>query len=188
MMGTRITLQILTALLIVGFAFTRKEKMSSICPGSPASVHAKCKMEVKFPDTPCANVVEEVKSRLKHQLDWMDPHNQGTYKLLSESGKKDGTNGQQHDVVLLKASRQTAGNIQYTDLLNIQFSQDKENCMVHGCSESQVTSVLDFSTNYCNLHNLYCGGSTCKPILHDFINFEESYNECKQRSVEKCAS
>eukprot|EP00913_Durusdinium_trenchii_P020887 g19625.t1 len=39
--------------------------------------------------------------------------------------------------------------------------------------EIKVFSLKDFSTNYCNLRNLYCGSEEgCKPVKHDFNNSE----------------
>ena len=44
-------------------------------------------------------------------------------------------------------------------------------CVIDACSESQVLSVYDYSTNYCNLYNLYCGKADgCTPVLHDFTS------------------
>lgn len=38
-------------------------------------------------------------------------------------------------------------------------------CQLTACSESQVTSYSDFSTNYCNLRNLYCGSDDNCPVV-----------------------
>ena len=51
----------------------------------------------------------------------------------------------------------------------LAFARENDRCVVRGCSASQVTSVADFSTNYCNLRMLYCGSKDgCRPVLHDF--------------------
>uniref|UniRef100_A0A7S4F3H7 Uncharacterized protein n=1 Tax=Chrysotila carterae TaxID=13221 RepID=A0A7S4F3H7_CHRCT len=51
------------------------------CPGSPAFVHASCKVSVEA-HAPCDDVRNEVLSRVKGQyLKWHDPHNNGTYTL-----------------------------------------------------------------------------------------------------------
>ena len=88
---------------------------------------------------------------------WHDPHNNGVYSLLSQS---DGD---------LDFQRVT-GNKKYTDLLKFTFEDAADNtCNIQGCSASQVTSVADFSTNYCNLRMLYCGANEgCKPVQKDF--------------------
>eukprot|EP00980_Cylindrotheca_fusiformis_P012453 scaffold3054_cov129-Cylindrotheca_fusiformis.AAC.17 len=154
-----------------------------ICPGSPARVHAKCEMKVRIPQAKCANVLEEITLRLKHENGWVDPHNNGKYELLSSTPATD-ENGQR--VTFVQASRQT-GNAKYTDLMNIQFTQG-DGCVLETCSESQVTSILDFSTNYCSLHNLFCGEASCNPIKHEFVGYEEEYENCSQNVVSKCSA
>merc|ERR1711908_163552 len=51
-------------------------------------------------------------------------------------------------------------------------------CKLSACSESQVTSSCDFSTNYCNLHDLYCGTAAGCKIVHHDLTFEETQNSC----------
>merc|ERR1712150_276658 len=71
----------------------------------------------------------------------------------------------------LDFSRTTA-NGQYTDKLTYTFQDKVSGCEVSGCSESQVTSVADFSTNYCNLRMLYCTKDEgCKPVTKDGLAF-----------------
>ena len=66
-----------------------------------------------------------------------------------------------------------SGNKKYTDKLTFTFTAQGGGCEISGCSESQVTSIADFSTNYCNLRMLYCGSADgCKPVLHDFATTE----------------
>lgn len=158
---------------------------SAVCPGSAASVHAKCVMKVEFPQIECKKVLEEINLRLKHENSWVDPHNNGKYELLSSSSATDG-NGEH--VVLVKASRQT-GSGGYTDLMNIQLTEGEDHtCVLETCSESQGTSVLDYSTNYCNLHNLYCGDANCNAVEHEFMDYKEEYVNCKQNTVAKCSA
>merc|ERR1712232_657271 len=73
------------------------------------------------------------------------------------------------------------GNKKYTDKLVLTFTGNipglgnRAGCLISGCSESQVTSIADFSTNYCNLRMLYCGSEDgCKPVLHDISVQENS--------------
>jgi hypothetical protein len=55
-----------------------------------------------------------------------------------------------------------------------------------GCSESQVTSYLDFSTNYCDLHDLYCGSKDgCKFVTSD-LKYEEEIQECDYHDKGQC--
>jgi hypothetical protein len=149
--------------------------MADICPDSPASVHASCEMTVTFEET-CNLVKEEIQARLKSKS-WIDPHNQGTYKLDSASGSS------------VNASRAT-GDALYTDKMALNFvPTDKGGCKVKACSVSQVTSILDFSTNYCNLRNLYCNSKAdgC-PVIKRDLNYQEAYDSCWQRNVERCIS
>ena len=61
-------------------------------------------------------------------------------------------------------NRTTAGAGSYTDRLELKFAVAGSGCQLDACSESQVTSYADFSTNYCNLHDLYCGAAECVPL------------------------
>jgi len=56
--------------------------------------------------------------------------------------------------------QRVTGNHHFTDKLIFTFTDYKAikpTCGIHACSESQIFSVKDFSTNYCNVRNLYCG-------------------------------
>jgi hypothetical protein len=142
-------------------------------------------MKVEFPQTECLKVLEEINLRLNHESSWVDPHNNGKYELLSSSSATD-DNGEH--VVFVKASRQT-GSGQYTDLLTIQLTEREDHtCVLEACSESQVTSIFDSSTNYCNLHNLYCGEASCDAVKHEFTAYKEEYVNCKQNIVAKCSA
>jgi len=49
----------------------------------------------------------------------------------------------------------------YTDKFGMLFTEGRTSkgiyaCQITGCSESQVPSVMDFSTNFCNMYNLVC--------------------------------
>jgi len=147
------------------------------CPGSPASLHAKCEMSIYFPDSTCEEVQEEILYRGKHFDGWMDPHHNGSYQISSSTSDK------------VTGSRLTGDKL-YTDLFDFEFttSEEKSGCRVVACSESQVNSVLDFSTNYCNLRMLYCNSNDgCQTVKHDMA-YEENYGwgKCSQRTVSKC--
>jgi hypothetical protein len=134
----------------------------SVCPGSPALVHASCSVEAVL-ETSCAKALEEFRARVGGQpRKWHDPHNNGTYSAIADEA--DGSHS---------FSRRT-GDKKYTD--SIRFSlraADGGKCVFSGCSESQVMSVADFSTNFCTQYNLYCGSAIgCKPVMHDFGSSE----------------
>ena len=150
------------------------------CPGSKALIHASCKMTVTFTASDCADVAEEVRLRVNGTNGWCDPHNNGTYALVGEPTASD-----------LSLTRRT-GNDKYTDKLNILFTPTESSgdidtgCVVSACSESQVTSVIDMSTNYCNLHNLLCGSKAgCVFVKHDLTS-SEKLDKCSQHDVSQC--
>mmetsp|Transcript_19097 Transcript_19097/g.62239 ORF Transcript_19097/g.62239 Transcript_19097/m.62239 type:complete len:187 (-) Transcript_19097:327-887(-) len=126
------------------------------CPGSSAWIHASCEVEV-IAMASCTDVKAEMLARVNGQYaKWHDPHNNGTYSVLSFG-----------DGLMLK---RVTGNKMYTDRMGFDFKvKGAETCVVSGCSESQVTSVADFSTNYCNLRMMLCGSKEgCHPVEHDF--------------------
>ena len=129
---------------------------SATCPGSTVPVgspHDSVEVRVTFGRDVCGAVRNEVLARVHGKGSWRDPHSrhgpgtQGRYTLLGE--EEDGT---------IRLSRSTADGL-YTDLLNLQLAPtaSASGCIIEACSESQVVSVSDFSTNYCNVHDLYCG-------------------------------
>ena len=152
------------------------------CPGSPAWKHAKCSMTVTFPSTTCTILHEEITSRLSGENSWIDPHNGGTY--TSSSDVLDEATG----VRTLEGSRLT-GDGKYTDKFTLVLSSDDEvssSCTMTACSESQCTSVLDFSTNYCNIRSLYCNSEDGCPIVKWNLQYEETFKDCWQNDAEKC--
>lgn len=130
----------------------------SKCPGSGAWVHAKCEVTV-LAQASCADVMDEMEARVAgiQTGAWVDPHNRGTYTLLGREA------GELH-------LQRLTGNKMYTDKQIFTFSDaGAGTCEVSGCSESQGTSIADFSTNYCDLRMLYCGSADgCRPLKRDF--------------------
>lgn len=154
----------------------------SMCPGSPAWVHASAKVKVTA-RVSCQTVLDEMVARVQAQGGaWHDPHNNGRYKLLAQ-GKTDAS------TLFANFSRVTR-NGKYTDKLGFSFFvTGTDQCGVHACSESQVTSIADFSTNYCNLRNLYCGSAEgCKPVKSDFTTDETTVETSKgaSKDAKKC--
>lgn len=74
-----------------------------------------------------------------------------------------------------KASRTTGDGAKpgpYTDLIGFDYTEvtghPTQMCRVVACSESQVSSKCDFSTNFCNMYNLFCPASDgCTPLAVD---------------------
>lgn len=139
----------------------RRLQMASVpCPGSPASMHAWAAVQVTASAT-CDDVAKEMVARVAGQdpKTWRDPHDGGggkqKYTLL------DNTSG-------LLLSR-LSDNGQYTDKVLFKFTGAGATCKVTGCSMSQGMSMMDQSTNYCNMRNLYCGSAErCCPMHRDF--------------------
>lgn len=138
------------------------------CPGSAtAEAHAWAQVTV-LANARCADAIDEMVARASHQGGWEDPHNNGTYSVLSEGNLTLLTQR-------LTNPKTSVGNVTYTDKQLFTFVDAAEgNCTILACSESQGPSDLDFSTNYCNIHNLYCDAEGCNPVLHAFSSTEQT--------------
>merc|ERR1712070_271294 len=119
-------------------------------------------------DATCDVVQAEIEARAGGG-NWVDPHNGGIYSVLSsESG-------------LINTQRTTnpatsVGGVLYTDKQTFELTSIDGGCQVKGCSESQGNSVGDFSTNYCDMRNLFCGSSDgCVTAGNDFASTETSH-------------
>jgi hypothetical protein len=133
------------------------------CPTSGSSVHAGCEVQVSFKDS-CSSVRNEIVSRIEGQYNaWHDPHNNGTYTMTLNTATE------------VDASRLT-GDKKYTDLMIFTFTDSSTGCSVDACSESQVFSIGDYSTNYCNLHSLYCADAGCRPFTK--LTYTETFGKC----------
>jgi len=145
---------------------------SEYCPSSSSFIHAGCDLSLDFTDS-CADVSAEIEARVAGQYEmWHDPHNNGTYTIASSSAD------------FYSLSRTTA-NGQYTDKMNFQLADSSSGgCTVSACSESQVTSVVDYGTNHCNLMMLVCNSAAgCSPVAHD-LTYTESVNSCSDSTTE----
>lgn len=167
-------------LILPAFAhpFRRKmaEESSPACPGSPAPRHAKCSLQIEF-DQPCTEVQAEVAARLRGKQGWRCPKTHpGTYTLISASAGA------------VRGTRETGpGSMppgpgkSYTDAFGFTFADNAGGggCTAHACSESQGASGCDFSTNYCNVRNLYCNSSEgCKVLRHELTSKEKFGASC----------
>lgn len=145
---------------------------ASTCPGSGSWIHASCQLTAMLKAT-CADARDEIKARVAGTGGWYDPHNRGTYHLLGET------------TTVVQVSRDAASG-GYVDKINFTFQDVGSNCLVTACSESQGTSVYDYSTNYCNIHDLYCGtADKCKVAVHDFAS-TESLKSCSYHDATMC--
>lgn len=139
---------------------------TAACPGSPARMHAKCNMVVTF-SQPCESVLGEINARVSGKDGWTDPHNGGQYSITNQTSS-------------YLSGQRTTGDGKYTDLFDFSLTTSNAGCTVQACSESQVTSIKDFSTNYCNLHSLYCSAESGCPTVGADLAYSEDYSSCKQ--------
>eukprot|EP01044_Picomonas_judraskeda_P000206 COSAG03_NODE_8_length_24035_cov_36.331885_20_plen_1405_part_00 len=145
------------------------------CPGSPVadtSPHASAELTVSFVDS-CSVVAQEILARARGEAGWRDPHTRhgvgtrGSYTVLrQEAMGRDGAPG------TISLSRVT-GDGAYTDLMDFSFRRDGSGCIAQACSESQVPSFMDMSTNYCNLHDLYCNLADGCPFALHSLDYSE---------------
>jgi len=120
----------------------------------------------------CDKVLGEMKARIAGQYgSWHDPHNNGTYSVESYGGT-------------FSSSRVT-GDGKYTDKQIFTLTAEGSGCKIEACSRSQVTSVLDMGTNYCDVKMLICGSADgCKPVATDFTTSGETTAKFSQSSVD----
>ena len=139
-----------------------------VCPGSPSKAHAKCQLSVVV-DAPCTVALRTVHGRVRGKNGWMDckEPKPGMYSGAAW------------------AAARVTGNGAFRDKLAFHFEPQggadptSGTCKLTACSESQVDSIIDYSTNYCNLRNLY-GHSTGFEVL------DETLTSCKQHDLKEC--
>merc|ERR1712048_373456 len=131
-------------------------------------VHASMKVTAKA-SASCADVQAEIEARAQGKS-WVDPHNGGIYSLL------DSQNGVIQTQRTTNPATSVGGQV-YTDKQTFTLStRDEGGCKIEGCSESQGASGAAFSTNYCDLRNLYCGSADgCTPVSKDFTTDEVAH-------------
>ena len=73
----------------------------------------------------------------------------------------------------------------YTDAFGFQLAASprvagaRSTPALDTCSESQGPSFCDYSTNYCNIRNLYCNTAEgCKVVHHELTSKEEVDASC----------
>merc|ERR1719265_381113 len=127
------------------------------CPSSGSLIHAGVEVTMVV-DASCDRVKAEMLARIKSANGWTDPHNGGIYSVLSDATNE------------LETQRTTnpktaIGGKTYTDKQIFTFTAVADDkCQIEACSQSQGMSVYDASTNYCDIHDLYCNDAVCNPI------------------------
>merc|ERR1712086_477856 len=166
--GSTKTNMMLRTLLALGIAVATADMT---CPSTSAVLA--CGMKVTTTaSASCADVLAEMKARIAGQYGaWHDPHNNGTYKVESYGGT-------------FSTSRLT-GDGKYTDKQIFTLTDQSGACLIEACSRSQVFSIGDAGTNYCDLKMLFCGSKDgCKPVNHDFAAGKETTSKFSQASVD----
>uniref|UniRef100_A0A7S4JWH0 Secreted protein n=1 Tax=Paramoeba aestuarina TaxID=180227 RepID=A0A7S4JWH0_9EUKA len=157
--------------------FSVEAKVIMNCPPSPVAQHAGCQVSVTFKNS-CDSVRAEISNRVNGQFtnpqNWHDPHNNGTYNFVVDTNQ-----------TTWELKRLT-GDGKYTDLMIYTFdvSDDGNGCDVGACSESQVFSISDYGTNFCNVHDLYCSDSGCHPLT--ILTYTESVGTCTEAEPSVC--
>mmetsp|Transcript_127643 Transcript_127643/g.303291 ORF Transcript_127643/g.303291 Transcript_127643/m.303291 type:complete len:189 (-) Transcript_127643:69-635(-) len=155
--------------------------LAGACPGSPVpwAQHASCTQTVLFHNS-CKQVQQEIEARI--HLDADRKELPGNYTLLSTQ-----------EGLCTKGSRRTsplANPGPFTDLFGFLYESknDGSDCLLTGCSESQVKSICDFSTNFCNMFNLYCNEAEgCQSKIHSLAYDKASFFENCQHVGPKCS-
>merc|ERR1712166_1033593 len=167
-MGHNTANMMLRTLLAVGIAVATADMT---CPSTPASLA--CGMKVTTTaSASCADVLGEMNARIAGQYGaWHDPHNNGTYSVESYGGT-------------FSTSRLT-GDGKYTDKQIFTLTDQSGSCLIEACSRSQVNSLFDKGTNYCDVKMLFCGSNDgCKPVKNDFLVGQETTSKLAQASVD----
>ena len=162
---------IIATLMLVQF-LEQNQVAGKQCPSSDSPVHASCVVTITFGNS-CDAVRNEIKARVDGQSTgaWIDPHNNGTYSILAASD----------DLYSLK---RLTGDEKYTDLIDFTFEGSQDACTVEACSVSQVFSIGDAGTNFCNSYDLYCNEDGCHPFSQ--LDYTYTVGKCTESSPKKC--
>jgi len=144
---------------IVAASFATVAVASYQCPGGTWLTHAGLRM-TSTAAASCSAVKAEMIARVNGVNGWYDQHNRGTYTQQNYGGD-------------VSFSRLT-GDGKYTDKMIFVLTDQGSSCKIEGCSEAQVFSIADFSTNYCEQKLLYCGSDEgCNVASSDFTHTED---------------
>ncbi|XP_062509352.1 uncharacterized protein LOC134185556 [Corticium candelabrum] len=140
-------------------------------------IHAECKLTWTFPKTSCANVSTALIKQMKMWHTDKGCENGGEEKCLYTFKSFQGN--------VMKATHETPVH-HYADDQTYTFTNESSGgCDVQGFSTSEVWyAYLDYSTNYCNMHNLLTGSG-----LDKMPGFQEksSTSVCTQYDKPNCA-
>lgn len=124
---------------------------------------------------------------------WSIPCSQVEASIVEQIGKWNNTNCNENEKCRYALQERTDTRVTalhttpvkfYVDDLTFTFSQTASQCQVKGNSRSETWyAVLDYGTNYCNLHNLITGSG-----LDKMAGYKEttSNSVCTQYSSANC--
>ncbi|KXJ28282.1 uncharacterized protein LOC110254661 [Exaiptasia diaphana] len=145
----------------------------ALISSSHEKLHASCKIHWKW-SLNCTTVNELIISQIKA---WNGE------KGCDQGGEKCLYNLKESSPDMIKATHETPKK-HYVDDLTFNFTKSSEGCAVEGFSTSEVWyAVLDYGTNYCNLHNLITGSKLDKAA--GYVE-ETSDSICTQYSSRNC--
>lgn len=134
------------------------------------SEHSACSLTAKFRHR-CALVQSEIEARISNNLDRKS--HPGVYSLTSSVAGVC-THGSRITSPMASPSPKDVGlsGDTFTDSFGFIYDDDGEHCRVSACSESQGFSLCDFSTNFCNLFNLFCNEGEGCGLLNLSLEYE----------------
>jgi hypothetical protein len=140
-------------------------------------VRAGCNLTIDFKNS-CADVQKEITRRVDGQPDsWHDPHNNGNYAFAPKNSENEYS---------LERKSGNGSKTVYTDSVEFIFenSPDENSCHVVASSNSQVFSILDMGTNFCNMNNLYSSDKECRPF--EVLEYTYTVGKCTDSTLKKC--
>lgn len=79
------------------------------------------------------------------------------------------------------------GGGRYTDKVAFTHTDTAEGgCKVSACSDSQNASNNDQSTNYCNIHNVWCGSADGCTVVKTDLTVKETLGVCPRHNKQNC--
>jgi hypothetical protein len=157
---------VFAAIAVVGFCRWHSIRM-------PNPLHASCKIDWTF-HAKCCDINTAIADQMKK---WESADNckgggeRCLYNLTSQTSK------------LITGTHETPVK-HYVDDLSFTFVENGIACYVHGYSTSQTWyAVLDYGTNYCNLHNIILGSGLDKTA--GYVETTSS-GQCTQYSTANC--
>lgn len=164
---------LLASAIVVVLVLTRVGTLNQM-----GDIRAGCNLTTDFSNS-CGDVQREISQRVSGQSNkWHDPHNNGSYYFVGTQTK---------EKYSLERVSGTGSKVKYTDSIELSFepSQNDEKCRLSAKSSSQVFSILDFGTNFCNINNLYCSDNkACQPF--EALTYSYTVGKCTDPSIKSC--